>query len=142
MKRNSDTITRRSGRWSPILVCLGLLVAGTLNLGCSTGPPRAAPVDAPEARKALRTTLEHWKDGGRPEALLTGSPSITVQDMDWEAGLDLAEYRVIDDGKNDDANLRIPVELTLRDPKGRPIQKRVTYIVGTSPSTTVFREVF
>ena len=45
------------------------------------------------------------------------------------------------DGKDDNANLRIPVKLTLRTPQGREIQKAVSYVVGTSPALTVFRDL-
>jgi hypothetical protein len=62
--------------------------------------------------------------------------------MDWETGYRLVDYEVIGDGKKEDANLRCPVQLSLRDPKGRPVNKRMTYIVGTSPAITVFRDIF
>lgn len=124
----------RSGRL--VVVCGLLLVWG----GCGDAP-RAANVDAGKAREALRTTLDGWKSGKRPDDLRAGGAGITAQDMDWLAGLVLVSYEMMDDGKFDDANLRVPVELTLRDPNGREAKKRVSYVVGTSPSVTVFREL-
>jgi hypothetical protein len=108
--------------------------------GCGD-PPRAAAVDGSKARDALRTVLDGWKGGAKPESLKSGSPSITAQDLDWIAGFTLVDYRVVDEGKADDANLRIPVELKLKDPSGREVSKRVSYVVGTSPQVTVFREL-
>jgi hypothetical protein len=108
--------------------------------GCG-GAPRAAAVDPPKARDALRTTLEGWKGGAKPDDLRNGAPSITAQDLDWMAGATLVEYTILGDGTFDDANLRIPVELTLRDPGGRQVRKKVSYVVGTSPRITVFREL-
>ena len=129
----------RSGRRFALrLAAICLLTTG---VGCS-GPPRAAAVDASRAREALVTALERWEQGGRPVDLKDASPSITVQDFDWEAGVRLVRFRVVDEGRDDDANLIIPVELTLQAPNGREVSKNVTYVVGTSPSITVFREMF
>ncbi len=121
-----------------LLVLLAALIALA---GCGTGPRRAGAVDPVRAREALRTTLDHWRRGEAPATLTEASPAITAQDLDWEAGFRLVNYEVLDDGRDDDANLRIPVALSLRDPRGRPVEKHVTYVVGTHPSTTVFREM-
>lgn len=110
-------------------------------VGCGGGPRRAAPVDPEAARTVLRTTLDHWKQGQSLDSLAAASPAITAQDFDWQAGYTLNEYQVLDDGRNDDANLRVKVELDLRDPDGREVRKQVSYVVGTSPSATVFREM-
>ena len=120
-------------------VLFTLATAGPLLSGCS-GPGRAAPVDAPRAREALRTALEGWKRGDTIDALKSGSPPIVAQDFDWMAGQRLVAYEVTGDGKDDDANLRIPVRLTLRTAKGKEVRKDVSYVVGTSPAVTVFRE--
>jgi hypothetical protein len=55
------------------------------------------------------------------------------------AGSQLVSYEVTGDGKNDDANLRIPVKLTLLTAQGKEVEKAVSYVVSTSPSLTVFR---
>jgi len=123
-------------RGSAITAC----AAVALLLGCSGEGGRAAPVDASRARETLRTALESWKKGDKIDALKTASPSIVVQDFDWMGGQSLVNYEVAGDGKDDDANLRIPVKLTLRTPKGKEVQKSVSYVVGTSPALTVFRE--
>ena len=125
----------------PAIIALALASAIAAP-GCSEGPVRAPDVDAPRAREALRTALEGWKNGRTPAALKAGSPAIVVQDLDWEAGAALAAFEVRGEGKADTANLRIPVELTLRDAKGKEARKAVTYVVGTSPTITVFREIF
>lgn len=128
---------RRPARLGLFAATVGLLALS----GCDSRPRRAASVDPDQARNVLRSTLEHWK-GSQPAASLAGAtPPITAQDLDWEAGYDLVEYRVLDDGRNDNANLRISVELDLRDPGGREVTKQVSYVVGTSPSATVFREM-
>jgi hypothetical protein len=84
--------------------------------------------------------MESWKKGDRIDALRSGSPPIVAQDFDWMGGHHLLAYEVTGDGKDDDANLRIPVRLTLRTPQGKELSKDVSYVVGTSPSLTVFRD--
>jgi hypothetical protein len=118
-----------------------MLVAAILFPGCSGEGRRAVPVDPPRAREALITVLDSWKKGDKPNALKSASPPIVVQDFDWMAGQSLISYEVLGDGKDDDANLRIPVRLTLGGPKGN-VKKDVSYVVGTSPTLTVFREMF
>jgi hypothetical protein len=107
-------------------------------VGCS-GTERAAAVDAERAREALKITLESWKKGDAPAAVERGTPAITAQDLDWLTGAKLVEYQVTGQGKAVEANLYVPVTLTLRTPKGQEVIKSVSYIVGTSPRVTVFR---
>jgi hypothetical protein len=118
-----------------IAATLGILV------GCSGEGQRAPAVDPSRARDTLRTTLDGWKKGETLETLKAGSPSIVAQDFDWMAGSKLVSYEVVGDGKFDDANLRIPVKLTLKTPQGEEVKKQVSYVVGTSPELTVFREM-
>lgn len=114
-----------------------LAAAATLLAGCSGS--QTAPVDAERARDALKTTLDGWKKGDTPAALKEGSPSITVQDLDWMAGARLVDYQVDGEGKAVEANLYVPVKLTLRTKDGKEVKKNVSYVVGTSPILTVFR---
>jgi hypothetical protein len=136
MTMHGTTLTRRR-----LAAWLAAACAAALAPGCS-GAPGAATVDAPRAREALETTLERWAKGDSPADLKAGSPSVVVQDFDWEAGAKLVRFRVVDEGRFDDANLRIPVELTLKGANGRESTRRVTYVVSTSPAITVFREMF
>jgi hypothetical protein len=123
-----------------IAACLGALLILALP-GCSSS--RAHAVDPPRAREALKTALDHWKQGDRPRSLSNSTTPMTVQDFDWEGGTKLVDYQILDDGQPVDANLRVKVKLTTtggRD-KARTVEKTVTYLVGTSPSVTVFRDM-
>ena len=124
-----------------ITTVIFLSAVGVFTSGCGSGPRRAGAVDAELARESLKTALESWKKGELPGALRDGSPSITVQDMDWKAGLTLVTYEMQGGEKEDAANLHCPVRLTLRDQQGREIKKPVTYVIGTDPVITVFREM-
>jgi hypothetical protein len=129
----------RALRAALLLLAVATLLAPA---GCSPGPQRAAAVDPAAARTALQSALDAWKAGQKPADLKAASPAITVQDLDWESGSRLVSYEVKSEGTHDDANLRIPVSLTLSGPSGGEQKKDVTYVVGTSPAITVFRELF
>ena len=62
----------------------------------------------------------------------------------WERGTKLLEYQVLGEGEAKDANLSIKVKLTLAGdkPATKTTEKTVSYLVGTSPSVTVFRDMF
>ena len=119
---------------------LTLAAAGVLLAGCSK-QRHAAAVDPGLARQSLVAALESWKKGEEPGRLRQATPAVTVQDLDWKAGFRLVDYTVVGDGKHDDANLLCPVKLTLQDPQGRTVTREVTYMVGTDPVITVFREM-
>lgn len=107
--------------------------------GCSVEPPKAAPVVPDAARAALKTTLDAWKAGKSIDTLGQGNPPIVAQDLDWMGGAKLIEYQIVDDGEALDANLRVRVNLTLRDRQGKTAAKTVPYVIGTDPKLTVFR---
>ena len=118
---------------------LAAVAAATLLAGCSVGPKLAAPVEPDKARAALRTALDAWKAGKPIGSLAEASPPIVAQDFDWLAGAKLDDYAVLDEGKAEDANLRVRVQLTVRPAQGAPAKKTVSYVVGTDPKLTVFR---
>ncbi len=118
---------------------LALLATALLLGGCSSSP-RTAPVDSERARDALKTALDGWKNGEDPATLKARTPSIMVQDMDWMTGSKLVDYQVDGEGRKAESILYVPVKLTLRNPKGQEVKKNVSYLVGTSPSLTIYRD--
>lgn len=137
MQRNKNSQAANARWFRARHVGFAFMAAVTLLAGCSGS--HNAPVDADRARDALKTTLDGWKKGDTPAALKDGSPSITVQDLDWMSGARLVDYQVDGEGKAVEANLYVPVKLTLRTRDGKEIKKNVSYVVGTSPILTVFR---
>jgi len=115
------------------------VLAAALALGCSAQGPRAAPVEPDKARAALVATLDLWKAGKKIEDASAANPPVVAQDFDWMAGAKLTEYKLLGDGTPEDANLRVRVQLTVRDAQGRTTTKTVNYVVGTDPKLTVFR---
>ncbi len=117
--------------WSFLL--LGLAVSGC-------GRREFAPVDAADAQVSLVAALDAWKEGKNPADLRQLDPSIMVGDMDWEAGKRLKDYSLEGEPKEYGPNLHRQVKLTLADAAGGVEIQQVTYIVGTDPVLTVFRE--
>jgi hypothetical protein len=139
--RRDSGATSRYGTLILLLACVGVLVVLFI-AGCSSSS-QAHAVNPSVARESLKTALEQWKKGESPRSLATFATPMTVQDFDWIAGARLIDYQVVEDGKAYDANLRIRVKLTLSDPanaNGKSAEKTVWYLVGTSPSVTVFRD--
>ncbi len=112
-----------------------------LPAGCGSGTYQSAPVNADVARETLEHVMESWKGGDTVEALKEQSPAIVVQDIDWTNGAELLSYEVVGDGKEANANLIAQVKLTLKDKEGTQSEKMVTYVVGTAPVLTVFRDM-
>jgi hypothetical protein len=128
------------GTLGVIGACLGAMLILTLS-GCSSSSAHA--VDLPRAREALKTALDHWKEGESPNSLASAATPMTVQDLEWEGGAKLIDYQIVDDGQPADANLRVKVRLTTSGTKAgnKNTEKTVSYLVTTSPSVTVFRDM-
>ncbi len=77
------------------------------------GYSQAQPVDAPRAREALKIALEHWKKGEDPKTLESSGTPMVAQDFEWTQGAKLMDYQVVNDGKEENDNLRVQVKLTL-----------------------------
>lgn len=119
-----------------------LLSAITLISIFGCGEQRAAPVQVELARSTLMEVLQHWKTGGTVDDLRKRSPEIVVQEAIWTSGRKLQEFRLIDDGREEDSNWYCEVELTLEPENGsEPTRKKVTYVVGTDPVLTVFHAI-
>jgi hypothetical protein len=129
-----------------VVACLAVL-ATLLLPGCSMSSS-ANPVDEPQARDALKIALDAWKKGETSQSLASSSTPMTVKDFEWDAGAKLIDYQVLGDGRADGPNLRIQVNITTIGEPGKgkkeakPTEKKASYVVGTSPRLTVFRDMF
>jgi hypothetical protein len=129
------------------IVAASLGVLATLLIsGCSSSSSAHA-VNGPQARDALKIALDEWKKGESSKSLASAATPMVVQDFEWDSGAKLIDYEIIDDGKAEDANLRIQVKLTTSGgagqgkAQGKTAEKKVWYLVGTSPKLTVFRDM-
>ena len=124
-----------------------LVVLATLLLpGCSNFSS-ANPVNELQARDALKIALDAWKKGETSQSLASSSTPMTVQDFEWDTGSKLLDYELVGDGRADGPNLRIQVKITtIGEPakgkkEAKPTEKKASYVVGTSPRLTVFRDI-
>jgi hypothetical protein len=132
-----------NSNWAARRPIFAIALFGTLVLtGCGSSAYQSAPVNPAVARNTLTRAMESWKEGETVDSLQEESPGVVIQDFDWMNGMKLVDYRVIDEGKEVDANLVAQVKLTLADTNGSQIEKTVTYVVGTAPRLTVFRDMF
>jgi hypothetical protein len=129
------------------VVAACLVVLATLLLpGCSNSNTAYA-VNELQARDALKIALDAWKKGETSQSLASSSTPMTVQDFEWDTGAKLIDYQLVDDGRADGPNLRIQVKLTTAGEPGKsnkeakPTEKKASYVVGTSPRLTVFRDI-
>jgi hypothetical protein len=122
-----------------VAACL-LVLAALLLSGCS-GYSQTT-VNVPLARESLKVALDHWKKGEDPKSLQSSGTPMTAQDFEWTSGSKLVEYQILDEGKEEGTNLRVQVKITLIQPgKIKAVEKKASYVVGTSPSVTVFRDI-
>ncbi len=122
-----------------VAACVGMLAILMLS-GCSgSGQPTA--VDPSRARDALKTALNHWKSGEDSKSLVSSGTPMVAQDFEWSSGAKLLDYEILDE-KSEGPNLRVQVKIKL-GPQGtsKAVEKKASYVVGTSPSVTVFRDV-
>ena len=110
-------------------------------LGCGSNVYQSAPVDEDKASETLTLVLDSWQEGETPDSLQEQTPKVVVQDFDWSSGMKLMSYEVVGEPKAVNANLIAKVKLSLQDKSGSASEKTVTYLVGTSPALTVFRDM-
>jgi hypothetical protein len=92
-----------------------------------------------EARAALRTALETWRQGERPESLHGASTPILITDDDWQAGRRLVRYQVEEAQETDGPGLRCNVVLGIEDERGSRIERRALYQVDIHPHLVIAR---
>ena len=116
-----------------ISICLFLSIVS----GCTD--KAGAPVKLDVAQQTLLSAMEAWKDGKEAEDLLAEKPSIVVQESEWVEGTKLLEYEIVSDDQATGPNLIATVKLKLSKSDGTVTSKTATYVVGTSPGLTVYR---
>ena len=122
-----------SGR-GPVLLVLSAICV--LIAGCGH---RSPSLDSNLARSSLERAMEQWKSGGDQTGLNTGSEPIVMNDVDWRSGAQLVSYKILDQGEDMGANLHATLELVVKEKQKKPRKQKITYIVGTSPVVTIFR---
>lgn len=113
-------------------------VACLLLVGCGRSN---APTDVPSAKAALTAALECWKAGQSSDSLRQRAPSIVMVDDAWQKGEKLESFENVGSDTDDGVNLHCTVKLALNNAQGVRRSEQVTYVVGTSPAITIFRDL-
>lgn len=91
----------------------------------------------PQARKALETALNAWKND-QPMTRITGvKPAVDVQDFQWGDGEKLADFEVLKNEGGSEGPQWYEVKLTLKD-SGK--EETVKYAVFGIDPLMVYRE--
>ncbi len=126
--------------WSrvSILPLVGLPLMGLL-AGCGPRGDRHA-LDRDVAVRSLTRFFDEWKAGGTAASLQAGDPAVVGKDPDWDAGRKLDSWTLVDSSFSDGVNLHAVVRLKLASGAGDSREREITYLVGTSPVITIFRD--
>jgi hypothetical protein len=116
------------------------LILSILSTSCSE--QTNAPVNASKARETLKTALESWKRGEKSETLQQSTPPIYIIDAEWQSGVKLKDYQIVNEGKEMDAHWFCSVRLTIQRANGQQVTQEVTFVVSTAPNLTITRKIF
>ncbi len=135
---NQTDTPRRGSRAT--FCCLALILLAIGLAGCEP----TYQLDAPTAKSSLELFLKNWSEGKPISSLKSESPPIVGGDEDWQSGLRLAKYRIIetqDDGLNLICKVILTTHRLASEEGSEPIEetKYVVYTVCTQPAVTVFR---
>ena len=117
--------------WPVLAACLALV-------GCG-GPSFPPETDAARGRELLKTVLDAWKNGGRPDDLKQAAPPVVASDPDWKAGCKLTGYEIAPEDRRAGLDLLVAVTLQLTRPDGKALEKKVNFKVGVGDATVVLR---
>jgi hypothetical protein len=117
-----------------------LLPALIVAAGCSAGvePADHPRYDSVQARAALVAALDAWKKG-EARALPRRNPPIRFVDDDFATGLRLSDYEIEQPDAPSGLHKDVEVILSLRDSRGKVIQREARYQVATEPGLAVLR---
>jgi hypothetical protein len=103
--------------------------------GCGgTLPPRASP---DEARAALVTALDAWKNGETAEALAGRQPPVYFNEPNCRPGVHLLRYTLSDGHEFYGQSVRITVVLSLKQSDGNTRERKASYLIDTSPAVVI-----
>jgi len=110
-----------------------LLLATT---GCSNGtlPPQASP---DEAKTALIRALDAWQKRESIQALAQGQPPIYFNDPRCNPDVQLQAYKLLDASEFYGQSVRIEVEMTFQFKDGSTKERKVSYLIDTSPAIVI-----
>jgi hypothetical protein len=105
-------------------------------LGCGGGslPPMASP---DQARSALTTALEAWKSDASIEALTKRQPPIYFNEPRLKSDAKLLNFQLRDSHEMYGQSVRIEVDMTFQQKDGTTKERKVSYLIDTSPAIVI-----
>jgi hypothetical protein len=113
-------------------------LAALLGPGCGKGPPTPPPA---RAEALVERFLDAWSRGESPDAFAGPDKPVQATDPDWKAGCRLLSFLSIEASPGPEApdHFRCRVALSLRDPKGKRVDKEVVYDVQVGQTSVIGR---
>ena len=118
----------------PRNLCCWIFVVPVLALGCGQGtlPPKANPE---LARDTLIVALDALKKGESAESLARLDPPIYFNDL--KPDVRLVDYTILDGHEWYGQSVRISVLLTLKLSDGSTKERKISYLIDTSPARVI-----
>jgi hypothetical protein len=116
----------------------GAAVALALLVGCG-GPKLAPPVPTEEAADHLRAALTAWKAGEPITSLADRQPPIVFNEPLWRGGSKLADFE-IGEVTLHGRQARCTVKLTLAGADAKKGDRKIGYLIDTTPNVVIARE--
>lgn len=117
-----------------VRACAVVLLVATAGCGSSNAP---LPSEA-EAKAALTTALDTWKNGKSASELVSATPPVQAVDQDWVAGKILESYTIGEESPGAAGNKTFSVTLTIKGSSG---PNSVKYMVFGKEPVRVYRDV-
>jgi hypothetical protein len=116
----------------------GLALLVLVALGCGKGPPKQ-PAERAEA--VVEQFLDAWSRGDTPEQFAAAGRPVEATDPDWRAGCRLLSFLAAESRQGPDGpdHFRCRFALSLRDRKGRKVDKQVVYDVKLGEKSVIAR---
>jgi hypothetical protein len=120
------------------LLYSALTLAALVTQGCGKGPDRPP---SEKAERAVEEFLESWNKGERHDEFAGTHPKISATDPDWKAGYRLLSFLSVESGQSgqEPAHFRCRFALSLRDHKGKAVEKEVVYEVVSGEKYVIHR---
>lgn len=118
--------------WRAILLTIVPLPGLFTVSGCG-GNDLPTEANPEKSQEALKTSLESWKNGEKPESLKRLPTPIYFTDLDQGKGIRLLDYKIESEAKRFGQSMRYTVRLSLQQQQGSKVQKQRTYNIETDP---------
>ncbi len=116
-------------------------VAFIVLAGCKSGGTIQATGNEVQAKQAVQQMLDAWKSGTKLTGFAAAHPELVVADEDWQSGVVLASYKLLEPAVLSGSHWRQKTELQLKG-KGKSKPTVAIYDVTLGEKTVILRSDF